>query len=1101
MTARSVLQGAWQFLSSMQLAIVTLLLLGIVTFVGTEAQGRGMPLFEVQKHYFESFWFKEHLFGPIHIILPGGLSLMVLLTLNLFVGGFARMRKDWRRAGILLTHGGVALLIIASGIKMWVAEEGAVRLVEKERGDVFQSYHYWDLTVQEELSSVEGESQFRQWTVPSTELGSATVENELTLRAPDWPFELRLSRFAENAELLDGRRVGGRLSAPVVDGYLLRPIANDSKEHSRNQPGVYFEMVPDTGEPMTNFLWAVSDPFGDRPSGVALDLSGRKFRLALRKRVWKLPFELGLDDFTVEFHPNSGRPRLFESVVDVYDENGRESAPIRMNEPLHKDEFVIYQESYGALNANPGPDDYYSQFAVSRNPVDTLPWWSCGVIALGMLWHFGAMLRRYLLKMSVDDRSKFSRGFLRTILRAGGAVLLGLGLSMPANGQELPREGSDLPRVEPLPIAVRTWDYGEEFLETARRWPLQFGGRVMPLDTFARTFLMRINNRTTHELQEGAEGEALFGRLAGTKLSASEWLLDFMFFPEQAEDYRCIEVTDRDVFVLFGIQEIERRKRDRHSLREFKPFFRKMFSEVQRMADIPEDSRSRLQKQGLTLWQDLVALYSLRSVFEPLRNPVPLVSQDDGSGQLTASESFDRLIYLLEIQEAAGAPIDQQTSGAIRQVLKDGAGQDATWFWIPPSRTEQEAWYHLPDLVKAVGEPGVDRLQEVELVRSVALVVAAAPQGQVEFETAALAFVRGAQEGAEKRGEFGKISQEVSFTDRDWFFRALVTFLIGFHVVLLSWAMPRSKWIGRIAGAIVTLGAVLVVGGVTERCLLRERPPISTLYETILFITGTAVVICLVSEWIQRNRVSLTVGALLGAAGMFAARRFEVFSAEDTMPQLQAVLDSNFWLAIHVTTINLGYMAMLVAGVLGHAYLFTKIFGGVRRLRGGEDVRYSRYRDIGRVMYGALALGVITSTVGTILGGVWAADSWGRFWGWDPKENGALLIVICGLVILHSRIAGLVRDFGIAVLTSLSNIVVLYSWFGVNLMGVGLHSYGFQAGLKQVIETGYYFELFVALGGGLAAFLLHNAADNRTRGESKEGAADQAGGEEGLATE
>ena len=99
-------------------------------------------------------------------------------------------------------------------------------------------------------------------------------------------------------------------------------------------------------------------------------------------------------------------------------------------------------------------------------------------------------------------------------------------------------------------------------------------------------------------------------------------------------------------------------------------------------------------------------------------------------------------------------------------------------------------------------------------------------------------------------------------------------------------------------------------------------------------------------------------------------------------------------------------------------------------------------KDLSRMIYGTVCFGIFFSFVGTVLGGLWADDSWGRFWGWDPKENGALLIVIWNALVLHARWDGMVKDRGLAVLAVVGNIITSWSWFGVNELGVGLHSYG-----------------------------------------------------------
>ena len=96
------------------------------------------------------------------------------------------------------------------------------------------------------------------------------------------------------------------------------------------------------------------------------------------------------------------------------------------------------------------------------------------------------------------------------------------------------------------------------------------------------------------------------------------------------------------------------------------------------------------------------------------------------------------------------------------------------------------------------------------------------------------------------------------------------------------------------------------------------------------------------------------------------------------------------------------------------------------------------------MVYGIVCFATLFSFVGTVLGGIWADQSWGRFWGWDPKENGALLIVLWNAIILHARWGGLVRERGLMNLAIFGNIVTAFSWFGVNMLGIGLHSYGFM---------------------------------------------------------
>jgi ABC-type transport system involved in cytochrome c biogenesis permease subunit len=191
-------------------------------------------------------------------------------------------------------------------------------------------------------------------------------------------------------------------------------------------------------------------------------------------------------------------------------------------------------------------------------------------------------------------------------------------------------------------------------------------------------------------------------------------------------------------------------------------------------------------------------------------------------------------------------------------------------------------------------------------------------------------------------------------------------------------------------------------------------------------------------------------------------QRFEVLKGEDTLPQLVAVLDTNFWLATHVTCINIGYTGGLLAAAVAHVHVLGRLVGLKR-----DDPGF--YALLHRTTYGMICFGLFFSVVGTILGGIWANESWGRFWGWDPKENGALLICISQIAILHARLGGLLKPFGVAVCAILAGCVVAFSWWGVNLLGIGLHSYGFTGGLLRGLLTFYGIEAAV-LAAAAAAY-------------------------------
>ena len=181
----------------------------------------------------------------------------------------------------------------------------------------------------------------------------------------------------------------------------------------------------------------------------------------------------------------------------------------------------------------------------------------------------------------------------------------------------------------------------------------------------------------------------------------------------------------------------------------------------------------------------------------------------------------------------------------------------------------------------------------------------------------------------------------------------------------------------------------------------------------------------------------------------------------DTFTVMQAVLDTQFWLATHVVCIALGYSTTFVAGLLGLLYILCWACCSPLSLQAATVGA----RSLTRMIYGVVCFAIFFSFVGTVLGGLWADDSWGRFWGWDPKENGALIIVLWNALILHALWGRVVSDRGLAVLAVGGNIVTTWSWFGVNELGVGLHSYGFTEGVLPALGLVALSQLvFIAIG-------------------------------------
>ena len=624
-----------------------------------------------------------------------------------------------------------------------------------------------------------------------------------------------------------------------------------------------------------------------------------------------------------------------------------------------------------------------------------------------------------------------------------GGVAVGL-LAAGAFGQQTPE---------------RSYEYPAELVAAFQTLPVQDGGRVKPIDTLAGFQLLKFNGKRTL----GTEGFAVEDRMG-----PAVWMLDCFLFPEQAKRYECFIVQDEAVTQAVGLAIEGKKKRDRYSYNELAAVKETLTSRAALAFRKNAKERNRLERQVLILWNNFVEFEDLTRVGSFAGNALP-TSSIPWISALYGGQDVELPIFLSKAQafmDSRSSPDDDPKWRAFQEHYAEIVGRhNAGMGMIPPVESAQEApaWLAWPEISSRALSGETAMAQHLPVLESLGRFVSAkGDPAQLterfqEFHTLIT-------ERASARGEYAMVPAEVKFYQYDFFYRALYCFVAGFLLVAISWLGARTderglpkggRWWVRASWVFTSFGTLLLVAGITYRCVLRSRPPISTLYETILFIAAVIVLIALFMEWFTRRRIALAVGAFLGALGMFIAGKYELreaATAGDTMPALQAVLDTNFWLATHVTTINMGYAAGLLCAGLGHVWLLLHFLG-----------KKAASVEVHRMMYGVLLFSLLFSVVGTILGGVWANDSWGRFWGWDPKENGALLICIWELMILHARMGGFIRPFGFALMNIALGMVVATSWWGVNLLGVGLHSYGFTEGVGFWLMVFYGLELGIML--------------------------------------
>src|SRR3989338_3913375 len=256
-----------------------------------------------------------------------------------------------------------------------------------------------------------------------------------------------------------------------------------------------------------------------------------------------------------------------------------------------------------------------------------------------------------------------------------------------------------------------------------------------------------------------------------------------------------------------------------------------------------------------------------------------------------------------------------------------------------------------------------------------------------------------------------------------------------------------------IALSIFVTGFSIHTFGFILRILIAGLPPVTNMYESIVWVSWASAFFSLIFWIFYRSNLLPQVAACVATIGLLIGENFPALLDPSISP-LVPVLRSNYWLTIHVLTITLGYGAFLFNWGIAHALLYSLAF----------HQKKETADHLAEYLYRSLQVGVILLASGTILGGVWAAESWGRFWGWDPKETWALIAVLAYLAVLHSRMAGWLDSFGVAFWSIISFLTVLMAWYGVNfVLGAGLHSYGFGGGgLQYVVAVIAADVLFIA---------------------------------------
>ena len=502
----------------------------------------------------------------------------------------------------------------------------------------------------------------------------------------------------------------------------------------------------------------------------------------------------------------------------------------------------------------------------------------------------------------------------------------------------------------------------------ARHIPVQDGGRIKPLDTFARNQLLAIYGKRS---------------LKSEKQPAIEWMLNLLSDPKSGFNQKIFNLRNPQVVQSLGLEWDTEHKYSYHDI-----------------------------LGGFENQQDY-----LTQIYEMEEKDLSVVEFQIKELHINFQKFANMWWYLKIIPPASLHPNDP---------------------WISPWEVESEA--------------ALTQDQRSLLFNFLDYLNGMIEGNAQQMETAMNNYHVQLQGNYRHLVDINRLQIETRYNELDIFYLSVAFYILSFLLLAFSWIWPHTI-LSKGANLTLLLGLILHGAGLCLRMYIMERPPVSTLYESIIFVAFISTLCSYILELIRKDGLGAFIGSVSGA--IFHYIGFKYAADGDTLGMLVAVLNSNFWLATHVTTITIGYGASLMAGFMGHIYLVLAIL---------KPENSKKLKDIYNNIFGITLLALFFSLFGTILGGIWADQSWGRFWGWDPKENGAMLICMWQLMMIHMRLTGMVKAPGFALGMTLNNIIVALAWFGVNLLSVGLHSYGFDNGIALNLGLFILFELSFGIG-------------------------------------
>jgi cytochrome c-type biogenesis protein CcsB len=628
-----------------------------------------------------------------------------------------------------------------------------------------------------------------------------------------------------------------------------------------------------------------------------------------------LPFKVRLDAFEIDYYQGTHQPAMFRSRVTVIDPaRGTFPAIIEMNRELSHAGWRLYQSSYQQTAHGD-----QTILTASRDPGEPIVFAGFGLLVAGMITVLATRISQHLAGSRPVVPTTAAR---RRAVRAAGLLLGALALAAPAWCANLP---------------------DRDTLETLRLMPVQYDGRVMPLDTVARD---SVRKATGSDRWSGADPVA----------TALGWAFD----PDGWADVAMVPIHA-------GLAET---------------------------LGMPAGTRRLSFRQA-------VSTPALLSLVDQAR------AASEAEHALTPAQA-----EALKVEERLVA-MDGFLRGQVLRVLpQPGAPADAPW--SPPMTGHAPA-----DL----------------------LALAAAKPAAVAFggDSARL--------DAAMRRE--ALYNRVRPSRVAWLILLPAALFAG-----LAWSRERRLW-DWLAVAGLALGTAAMTWGIATRWQVAGRIPASNMYESLLFLGWGVGLAALLALLVLRNRLVTLNATAMSALTMMLT---DLLPIDPFIHPMMPVLSGTPWLAIHVPIIMVAYAVLALGVVVAHMQIGVFIFTPARR-----ETAW-RMNDL---LYWYMQVGAILLIAGILSGSVWAASSWGRYWGWDPKEVWSLVAFIAYLAILHGRFDRLIGPFGVAALSIVAFWTILMTYIGVNyVLATGLHSYGFGSTgvVRWMLIVAAAEALFLSLG-------------------------------------